>query len=275
MNNYSNKDKSLTDLKKRLSSYNQVPDKKVWENIERHLTKKHFPFKTLSIIGFVGLVTALAIVLLAPINKQKPLPYKAKQDITDNKGIENAIISKLEHFIIKDKTINPETSDKTPAVKATEPVQDNDTPALSENTSADENTAEITKEAIAEVPAQTTNIEPEKTKKLSESDNITPKTDPNETELPLPEKLYVPNAFTPNSPTNNIFKPAYRDLKSYEMKIYSRSGSLLFTSKDISHGWNGTVKGSLGKAGVYVYVINFTDTTGKKHSQKGSFMLIE
>ena len=86
--------------------------------------------------------------------------------------------------------------------------------------------------------------------------------------------MFIPNAFTPTETTNNVFKPAYTILKSYEMKIFNRSGVLLFTSKDINKGWDGYYKGRLCDIGTYVYIIKYENMEGRVYGQDGVVNLI-
>ena len=88
-------------------------------------------------------------------------------------------------------------------------------------------------------------------------------------------QLFVPNAFTPLSDKNNLFKPAQADVSDYRMNIYNRQGVLVFDSEDITHGWDGRSKGEVCPSGTYVYVISFRDTEGKPHTQKGTLMLLK
>ncbi|MFN3939681.1 MAG: gliding motility-associated C-terminal domain-containing protein, partial [Chitinophagales bacterium] len=71
--------------------------------------------------------------------------------------------------------------------------------------------------------------------------------------------LIVPNAFTPNSDgLNDIFKP-YSELifPNYQLQIYNRWGELLFTSNDITLGWDGTYLNKQQEVGTYVWVIEY------------------
>ena len=70
-------------------------------------------------------------------------------------------------------------------------------------------------------------------------------------------KLYIPSAFTPNNDgRNDIFRiPPELGMTLKEMSIYNRWGQKVFTTTDITKGWDGKIKGSLVPAGVYVYLI--------------------
>jgi gliding motility-associated-like protein len=90
-------------------------------------------------------------------------------------------------------------------------------------------------------------------------------------------ELFVPNAFTPNGDgLNDVFAAQSEEEYSYfEMTIYSRDGKMvLFSSKDIKRGWDGTYKGVPQPHGSYMYVIRYKDVTGKMHDKKGNFLLI-
>lgn len=80
-----------------------------------------------------------------------------------------------------------------------------------------------------------------------------------------PELLYyVPNTFTPNGDNaNNTFKPIFTsgiDFTSYQLEIYNRTGTLIFTTQDLQESWDGTFKGNPVPDGVYSYKIYFTSS---------------
>lgn len=91
---------------------------------------------------------------------------------------------------------------------------------------------------------------------------------------------YLPNAFCPNGTIveNQIFKPvnSFMNTEGYLFTIYSRQGEIVFTTNDISEGWNGTEQKS-GKAvppGMYVYRLAFIHPDGKKVVKNGTVTLI-
>ena len=70
--------------------------------------------------------------------------------------------------------------------------------------------------------------------------------------------FYVPNIFTPNNDGNNdVFLPVGNDVVTYDLKIYNRWGQLVFTSNDVSFGWDGTIDGKAAAGDVYVYQITY------------------
>lgn len=75
---------------------------------------------------------------------------------------------------------------------------------------------------------------------------------------------YVPNSFTPDGDNHNgIFKPVIEsgfDPNSYRFYIFNRWGQLIFESKDIEEGWNGTFDGVVAQDGTYTWKIEFKST---------------
>lgn len=88
--------------------------------------------------------------------------------------------------------------------------------------------------------------------------------------------LAFPNAFTPNGDgVNDVFLPAFRSLKSYELTIYNRWGRRIFTSKDPASGWDGTENGRKAAAGTYYYVSTAQGyEKGVSFRRKGSVTLV-
>jgi gliding motility-associated-like protein len=76
--------------------------------------------------------------------------------------------------------------------------------------------------------------------------------------------LLMPNAFTPNGDgTNEIFRiPAGVSLQLQEFSIFDRWGMKVFTTQNISEGWNETFKESPVDAGTYVYIIKGMNEKG-------------
>ena len=90
-------------------------------------------------------------------------------------------------------------------------------------------------------------------------------------------EMFIPNAFTPNGDgRNDVFSAVSEEEYSFfEMTIYSRDGKqMLFTSKDIKYGWDGTYKGSPQPHGSYRYVIRYKDASGKMNEKTDTFLLL-
>jgi gliding motility-associated-like protein len=89
--------------------------------------------------------------------------------------------------------------------------------------------------------------------------------------------LYFPNAFTPdNNNLNESFMPVTGcEVKDYELLIFNRWGQLIFTSKNINHGWDGNYKGKPAPNGAYLWMARYkAQFTGKTYNQKGSITLL-
>ncbi len=90
--------------------------------------------------------------------------------------------------------------------------------------------------------------------------------------------IYIPNTFTPNDDgLNDVFKPIADGLKFYELFIYNRWGELLFVSKNIDIGWDGSfksIKSNQLKTDTYVYKINYKKNTAKLFSKTGFVYLL-
>ena len=77
-------------------------------------------------------------------------------------------------------------------------------------------------------------------------------------ELCLPV-LYMPTAFSPNGDEqNDTFGPVADRIVSFQMKIYSSAGQLLFISNGVDEAWDGTFRGERQPAGHYVYQVAYS-----------------
>ncbi|HVZ56990.1 MAG TPA: gliding motility-associated C-terminal domain-containing protein [Chitinophagaceae bacterium] len=80
----------------------------------------------------------------------------------------------------------------------------------------------------------------------------------------LNRELYLPSAFTPNGDgKNDLFRiPAGTTLELREFSVYDRWGNKVFTTQDITRGWDGTWQGRQLPAGVYVYIVRGVTVKG-------------
>lgn len=88
--------------------------------------------------------------------------------------------------------------------------------------------------------------------------------------------FYIPSAFTPNNDKlNDIFKPVIGGvLISYEFTIYNRWGQIVFTTKNIHTGWDGTVRGNQQNTGAFMWTCTWQTEGNEKKSEKGTVMLL-
>ena len=92
--------------------------------------------------------------------------------------------------------------------------------------------------------------------------------------------LWLPNVFMPGSDDSeiNVFRPRLNHpgdvLTNYRMTIFNRSGGQVFTSNDLSEGWDGKYWGREMPQAAYVYVIYYTDKDGFRHQRKGTVTLV-
>jgi len=90
---------------------------------------------------------------------------------------------------------------------------------------------------------------------------------------------YVPNTFTPDGDEcNNVFKPIFTsgfDPASYHLLIFNRWGGLVFESKDLAYGWDGTMNYMKAPEGIYTYKIEFKSLNNDDiHAVNGSVLLM-
>lgn len=88
--------------------------------------------------------------------------------------------------------------------------------------------------------------------------------------------VLMPDAFTPNRDGLN---DTYRPLKAtnhtiVSFSIYNRWGRIVYKSKDISKGWDGTHKGTPQDMGTYYYLLEYLCNGNEEQSKKGNFILI-
>jgi len=94
-------------------------------------------------------------------------------------------------------------------------------------------------------------------------------------DVPAFSQLYIPTAFSPNGDNNNdIYYVFGKCISDMHFAVYDRWGEKVFETSDPKTGWDGTYKGQMENAGVFMYEFNGTLTTGEKVNQKGNITLM-
>ena len=89
--------------------------------------------------------------------------------------------------------------------------------------------------------------------------------------------IYVPNAFTPNNDgLNDVLKPYFIGIKTLSFfTVYDRWGKKVFSTNNMSEGWNGLAGGRMMESDTYIWVLKAEDLIGKKYDLKGHVTLIK
>ncbi len=88
--------------------------------------------------------------------------------------------------------------------------------------------------------------------------------------------LALPNAFTPGNGVNNHFSIIKRGEANLNyFRVYNRWGNLVFETKNIEEGWDGSYKGKPQPEDVYVYDIQAVTSTGVLFSKHGNVTLLK
>ena len=92
------------------------------------------------------------------------------------------------------------------------------------------------------------------------------------------DKIYPPNAFSPNASKEEdrefgLYAPGITE-KGYHLTIFNRWGEIIFESQSYLKGWDGKLRnGQNAAAGVYVWVLEYSDFLEKIHKQQGTVTL--
>lgn len=89
-----------------------------------------------------------------------------------------------------------------------------------------------------------------------------------------PPSYRIPNAFTPNAPSNNIFRVITNGNVTVDrMRIFTRWSQLIFTDQS-GKGWDGRQNGKAMPSDTYVYIIEMTLPDGRKIEKTSEVTLI-
>jgi gliding motility-associated-like protein len=87
-------------------------------------------------------------------------------------------------------------------------------------------------------------------------------------------KLYVPNAFTPNSGANNRWRVlAQGPVISIHIAVYDRFGQEVFTANNLTESWDGTTGGH-PSSGTFAWLITGTDYFNHPFHLTGTVIVI-
>ena len=79
--------------------------------------------------------------------------------------------------------------------------------------------------------------------------------------------VYVPNSFTPDGDEHNqLFSPVVTgdNITDYELSVFNRWGEVVFQSRDLSQGWDGTYNGTIVQEGSFVWTLRIIDASMTK-----------
>ena len=93
--------------------------------------------------------------------------------------------------------------------------------------------------------------------------------------------FFAPNTFTPDgNNSNDVWMPVFSspdDVDQYDLQIYNRWGQLVFTTDQVSNGWNGMVNnnGNIAQDGVYTWKMTFKWYDQRRFQLTGHINLIK
>lgn len=88
--------------------------------------------------------------------------------------------------------------------------------------------------------------------------------------------IAVPSAFTPDNDGRNDYLYPINAFKATDLvfQVYNRNGQRVFTGRSWNQKWDGKINGVDQDTGVYVWMLDYTDVSGKRISLKGTSVLI-
>lgn len=87
--------------------------------------------------------------------------------------------------------------------------------------------------------------------------------------------IFIPNAFTPNNDgVNDDFGAHGSGIITYDLRIFHRTGALIYRSKNITDKWDGKLNGKILPMDVYLYKINIHDINTQQHKFIGTVNLL-
>ena len=301
----------MSTLKERFEDFSVKPDEKVWENINKTLNHK-VAVRRWTIGGSALAVFAIAAVVaflgpdkgnennLVAENQNVASVTNPQINVTAESGIVEATPESETRsaadaaVLVADNTpqlnINPAASVSAPVptvVQNLQAPQPFKAPSL--HVVADQSAMRV---SALDVPVRNNVVAPNLESIDNDGDDVAadspaPVTKP----APKVEKVnpvtsqeelvvWIPNAFAPDAVSERpvqqfrVVPNNDANIVSFEIFIYSRAGRLVYHSKDINAGWDGTFNGHAQPSGTYTYIIEINDATKGIQHTRGSVTLI-
>lgn len=90
-----------------------------------------------------------------------------------------------------------------------------------------------------------------------------------------PIQIYAPTAFTPNGDNlNDTFELFGTGFQFYNIYIFSRSGTQIFSTNNIDISWDGRWKSEFCEPGVYAYIVTVKNKRGETQQKKGTVTIL-
>ena len=300
----------MNSLKDKFENYAVQPDSKVWENINttllQHRSRRRWLFTSSAAAVGVG-----AVALLFALNNDKNNPSTVSKGVTVAQNNTEIVASQdagANYVDVKDDApvqtvdaVSAENSEVSPIAATTQPVVTDAQNDVAVEASRREDVQQVVSARsqqpsapvmpIVSSSAQTV-VEPSdaqpvattakaNSQPVQESPVVQKITTGTNSKVPTAElAVWIPNAFSPDDPveesarTFKVFPNNDANIRTFEIFIYSRTGRLVYHSKDYTQGWDGTANGQPQPMGTYVYIIELNDVNKGLQHTKGTITLL-
>lgn len=87
--------------------------------------------------------------------------------------------------------------------------------------------------------------------------------------------VLLPTAFSPNNDNrNDWFRPQFKGVVEYDLRVYNRWGQMVFRSPRPESGWDGTFNGKEQPIGAYTWLLRAELDDGTRLSERGTVTLV-
>lgn len=300
----------MSSLKERFDNFTQQPDPKVWENIASSMAANA---RRRNVRRAVAAGTAVAVVAAALLVYFNTRPDSAANSSKSASGpvvaINNIAAPSQSNPKAEEITVVDFQSDDAVQPAAVQPVavdgqkvnvttsNEASVPAqVAASPSASQPAAAVSQPTAQSQPASNAVAESKPVVSHNSNSDAVAQNQASTSNKPVDSKasegtpysgkaandslsVWIPNAFSPNDPSDDVrlFKVIPSNdasVLSFEIYIYNRGGRMVFHSRDINQGWDGTSNGYDQPMGTYVYVIELRDAVKGIQHKRGTLTLI-
>jgi gliding motility-associated-like protein len=89
-------------------------------------------------------------------------------------------------------------------------------------------------------------------------------------------RTFIPNSFTPNGDEiNDVWRVMGSGMYDTKLTVYNKWGNVVFNTKDLNVGWDGSYNGTKCLPDRYTYKLDYKNHNGKQLLRTGEVLIVK